>query len=165
VGFAPLPRIETKNLTDYAFLTIRQIRTKAWVATRLEHANRSIRVRSTNHDSRPARRGGARRVATISTSLPSNTRKSDESVERESRQSAADKSRHFRLVDLERLWRRGLSQTTLSYERTDLPGQFRVGERLGRPVRGLKHVLARSDSLIPSLVCLKPVPATSTITV
>ena len=32
------PLLKTKNLTDYRFLTIRQIRTKAWVETRIEHA-------------------------------------------------------------------------------------------------------------------------------
>ena len=38
VGFAPLLGIETKNLRDFAFLTIRRIRSKAWVETRVEHA-------------------------------------------------------------------------------------------------------------------------------
>ena len=35
----PCGLLKTKNLTVSGFLTIRQIRTKAWVETRIEHAD------------------------------------------------------------------------------------------------------------------------------
>ena len=41
----PCRVVKTKNLTDFAFLTIRQIRSKTEVETRIEHADRGERRR------------------------------------------------------------------------------------------------------------------------
>ena len=39
MGFEPLLVVENKELNGFLFLTIRQIRTKARVETRIEHAD------------------------------------------------------------------------------------------------------------------------------
>ena len=45
MGFEPLPPVENKELKDSAFLTIRRIRTNAWVEARIEHAEFGLAAR------------------------------------------------------------------------------------------------------------------------
>lgn len=60
VGFAPRCLVETKNVTDSSFLTIRQIRTKAVVETCIEQADSDVSDAEDDDESDLGRHGRGR---------------------------------------------------------------------------------------------------------
>ena len=97
--------LKTKNLREFCFLTIRQIRTKAGVETRIEHANARFSRSSGDHHARSTS-GSRPRLHDDFDVASQQHQEPNQTIQREASQPAASQRRDFRLVDFEEL-RRG----------------------------------------------------------
>ena len=117
--------MQTKNLRRSCFRTIRSIRRKARVETRIEHADSRLSRDSGNHYARSTSCSGPRLHDYLDVA-PEQHEKPNKSIEREPSQSSSGQRGDFRLVDLEQLGGRRLRQSAPLDDRPNLPGQFRL---------------------------------------
>jgi hypothetical protein len=113
--------LKAKNLRGSDFLTSRQIRTKARVETRIEHADGAASIASGDHDARPTRCSRPRLHDNLDVA-PEKHEKPNKSIEREPSKPTSSQSGDFRLVDFEQRGGSSLRQSAPFDDRPNLPG-------------------------------------------
>lgn len=146
--------LKTSNLREFPFRTIREIRTKARVETRIEHAKARPLKSSGDHHQQSTGCSGPGLYNYLDVA-PEQYEKPDKSIEREPTKPASSQSRDFRLVDFKQRGGGRLRQSAPLDDCPNLPGQLGLGQRFRRlrvpQVR--KNVAAANDV---SLLCHPP---------